>query len=80
MRARRIPNGEGRLLSTKELMDYLRIGRNNAMIFGAEAGARVQIGRRVLYDRRIIDKALDEITGAGHAGENEMLQMTEMAV
>ena len=57
MRARRIPNGEGRLLSTKELMDYLRIGRNNAMIFGAEAGARVQIGRRVLYDRRIIDKA-----------------------
>ena len=43
--------GESRLMDTEELRAYTNLGRNNAMKLGEEIGARVQIGRRVLWDR-----------------------------
>lgn len=54
---------EPRLLSTIEMADYLGLGRNRTIKFGDEAGARVQIGRRVLWDKRKIDLYIDSMGG-----------------
>ena len=56
--------GESRLLNTEELRAYINLGRNNAMKFGEEIGAKVKIGKRVLWDKVKIDQHLNELTGA----------------
>ena len=50
----------GRLLGINELMSYTSLGRNNAHILGQRANAIVRFGKRVLSDRRKIDKYIDE--------------------
>lgn len=55
--------GQSRLMDTEELRAYTNLGRNNAMKLGEEIGAKVQIGRRVLWDRRKIDEYFDSLTG-----------------
>lgn len=55
--------GESRLMDTEELRAYTNLGRNNAMKLGEEIGAKVQIGRRVLWDRRKIDEYFNSLTG-----------------
>ena len=55
--------GESRLMDTEELREYTNLGRNNAMKLGEEIGAKVQIGRRVLWDRRKIDEYFNSLTG-----------------
>lgn len=55
--------GESRLMDTEELRAYTSLGRNNAMKLGEEIGARVQIGRRVLWDRYKVDEYFNSITG-----------------
>ncbi|GEM_PF-1381071 len=50
-----------RLLSVKELMAYSGLGRNRAAEWGKEIHAEKRIGRRVFYDRLIVDKAIDSI-------------------
>lgn len=63
-RTEKAVNLEGkRLLDIKELCFYLSLGRNNASELGKEAGARVQFGTRVLYDRKKIDAWIDRKTG-----------------
>lgn len=52
-----------RLFDTAELSDYLGLGRNKSVCFGDEAGARVQVGRRVLWDKRKVDLYIDSMTG-----------------
>lgn len=52
-----------RLFDTAELSDYLGLGRNKSVGFGDEAGARVQVGRRVLWDKRKVDLYIDSMTG-----------------
>ena len=52
-----------RLLSVQELMNYIGTGRNTAVSFGKEHGALVRIGSRTLFDKVMIDKALDEMRG-----------------
>ena len=52
---------KARLLSLSELQDYLSLGRNKAIEWGKSIKADVHIGRRVLYDRVVIDKVLDEM-------------------
>lgn len=52
-----------RLLRERELMEYLGVGRSTARRFGAEAGAIVRFGRRVAYDRILIDAAINKKTG-----------------
>lgn len=55
--------GESRLMDTEELRAYTNLGRNNAMKLGDEIGARVQIGKRVLWDRKKIDRYFDSLVG-----------------
>ena len=52
-----------RLLRERELMQYLGVGRSTARRFGAEVGAIVRFGRRVAYDRIIIDREINKKTG-----------------
>lgn len=52
-----------RLMDTEELRAYTNLGRNSAMKLGEEIGARVQIGKRVLWDRVKIDAYFDSLTG-----------------
>lgn len=54
---------ESRLMDTEELRAYTNLGRNNAMKLGEEIGAKVQIGRRVLWDRVKIDQYFNSLTG-----------------
>ncbi len=52
-----------RLLSVKGLCAYIGMGQTKAEAWAREHGALIRIGRRVLYDRVVIDKAIDENTG-----------------
>lgn len=54
-------SGESRLMDTDELRAYLNLGRNNAMKLGEEIGARRKIGKRVLWDRVVVDRYLDSL-------------------
>lgn len=54
--------GETRLMDTEELRVYTNLGRNNAMKLGEEIGAKVKIGKRVLWDKKKIDQYFDELT------------------
>ena len=55
--------GESRLMDTEELRAYTNLGRNNAMKLGEEIGAKIKIGRRVLWDKRKVDEYFDSLTG-----------------
>lgn len=52
---------KARLLSLSELQDYLSLGRNKAIEWGKSIKADVHIGRHVLYDKSVIDRALDRM-------------------
>lgn len=52
-----------RLLNTDELMAYSGLGRNRSVELGDRIGARVQIGRRVLWDRMKLDEYFNALTG-----------------
>lgn len=54
---------ESRLMSMTELMAYTNLGRHSANKIGTECGARVQIGKRVLWDRIKVDRYLNSLTG-----------------
>ena len=55
--------GKARMMDTEELRAYTNLGRNSAMKLGEDIGAKVQIGRRVLWDRRKIDEYFNSLTG-----------------
>ena len=48
-----------RLLSITEATMYLGVGRNTALKYLEQIGAKRNIGRRVLYDKHIIDEYLN---------------------
>ena len=50
---------EKRMLQEPEMKLYTGLGRNKAREFCESIGATVRIGRRVLYDKTVIDAALD---------------------
>jgi hypothetical protein len=52
---------EVRLLSEKQLCTYTGLGRSKARAFGEKCGSVKRIGARVLYDKKILDKAIDEL-------------------
>ena len=56
---------ESRLIDTKALAAYLGIGYRTAAVFGREAGADIRIGSRLRFDRTVIDKKLDQMSGTG---------------
>lgn len=50
---------EKRLLDATEVCVYLGLGRNRGVEFAKSVGAERKIGRRCLYDKKVIDNALD---------------------
>ena len=62
-RAMNMVAGESRLMDTEELRAYTNLGRNNAMKLGEEIGAKIKIGKRVLWDKVKIDQYLNILTG-----------------
>lgn len=63
MRVRKSQNTgiTARLMSIEELRDYTNLGRNAAMELGAMAGARVNVGKRVLFDKKKVDAYINAI-------------------
>lgn len=56
-----------RLLSNKELIQYTGLGKTKAREWAEAIGAVRRIGTRVLYDKRVIDAALDaKMEGGGN--------------
>lgn len=49
-----------RLLSIAEMKNYTGLGENAAKVWGKKHGAIRHIGRRLFYDRVIIDQVLNE--------------------
>lgn len=64
LRSMNTVSGETRLMDTEELRAYTNLGRNSAMKLGEDIGAKVKIGKRVLWDKVKIDQHLNELTGA----------------
>lgn len=56
---------ELRFLNISELMIYTGLGRNKAINLGKESGACIKIGRRVIYDKRVIDSYLEMLLKKG---------------
>ena len=52
---------EKRLLNMTEVCIYTGIGQNNARLYMDKIGATRKFGRRGLFDKRVIDKALDNM-------------------
>ena len=52
---------EKRLMDVKEAQVYTGMGRNSCRVFCEQIGAVRKIGGRVLFDRVVIDKALDQM-------------------
>ena len=50
---------EKRLFDATEVCSYLNLGRNRGIEFAKSIGAERKIGRRCLYDKKVIDNYLD---------------------
>ena len=62
MYKRTIPeHSEKRMFDVTELAEYIGMGVTRASQFGKKCGAAKRVGRRVLYDRKIVDAALDSL-------------------
>ena len=60
-RAEQKANIMPRMLGIKELCAYTGLGQSMARDFAKQYAAVVKIGRRVLYDRHVIDQAIDNL-------------------
>lgn len=54
---------EKRLLDAKEVCTYVGMGRHGCRAFCEQIGAVRKIGGRVLFDKTVIDAALDKMGG-----------------
>ncbi len=54
---------ESMLINTESLQRITGLGRGSAVRLGIEAGARVEIGRRVLWHRKKVLKHIDDLAG-----------------
>ena len=50
------------LITTADLQKFLSCGRSTTIKIGTEAEAKVQIGKRVLWNREKIQKYLNEMS------------------
>lgn len=57
-----------RLLSITELTRYTGLGRTKAREWAEEIGAVRKIGTRALYDKHVIDAALNDQEGEANGG------------
>ena len=58
-----VVGNETRLLDVTALCAYLSMGKNRATEFGEQCGAKRKFGKRTLYDKRVVDKALEKMAG-----------------
>ena len=58
-----IEAAEKRMLSIEEASQYIGQGETKTRAYMEEIGAVRKIGRRVLFDKAVIDYALDQLTG-----------------
>ena len=56
---------EPRLLSMKDLTRYTGLGKTQARTWAESLGAVRKIGTRALFDKQVIDAALDAQKGEG---------------
>lgn len=56
--------GQNITVNIETLAEMLNCGRATAVKIGTDAGARIQIGRRVLFKVSVVEKYLEEIAGA----------------
>ena len=61
MKAKNYQEIQPRMLNQKQGEEYTGLGRATFTSFADEIGARRKIGRRVLYDRTVIDRAFDQM-------------------
>lgn len=54
------------LLTSLQLQEYLQMGRDKSRQIGEKAGARVQFGNSVRYNRKKIDAYIQSVTEDGH--------------
>lgn len=59
MRAKTYQDVQPRMLRQKQAETYTGLGRSSLEVFAEKIGARRKIGKAVLYDRNVIDAALD---------------------
>lgn len=58
-----LPLQEKALLTIADLQCYMSVGRNAAYRLARDSGAAVRIGRRVLVNRKELDRYISGITG-----------------
>lgn len=59
---------ENKLMDTAGLMEYTSLGKNSAMKLGEAAGAKIKFGKRVLWDKDIINNYIAELRENTAAG------------
>ena len=57
-----IEDAKRKAVDTVELQAMLCVGRKTAVEIGSAAGARIQVGRRVLWNVKKVQAYLDEIS------------------
>ena len=62
MRTDNITSIDSLAVSTPMLMKMLNCGKPTAIKIGTEAGAKIVIGRKILWNPRIIRRYLDDIS------------------
>lgn len=60
---------EKRLLDVNDVCLYLSLGRNRGVALARSIGAERKVGRRSLYDKKVIDRYLDDLA----AGEGSVI-------
>lgn len=68
MEVKDLMNGK-RLLSVSEFCLYTGLGTSKGMAWAKEIGAVRHIGRRVLIDRVVIDRVIDEMGKKGEKSQ-----------
>ena len=58
----RVRLDEMKALNREQLADYLSIGTQSATKIAEEAGAVIRIGKRVLFNRDLVNQYIDEIS------------------
>lgn len=63
-------NGENatlvaRLMDREQMCAYIGLGRTRGVEFARHVGAEKRVGRRCLYDRVVLDRAIDAMNGEG---------------
>ena len=57
----RLPITQRALIDTRECSEYLGVGTQRARAIAEEIGAIRRIGSRVLIDRRVVDRWIDNL-------------------